>query len=528
MTWNSLHCHLNHDRTHGPGHGPHRDQTELHRETERVDGFITGTLRPRMSALRRRGAVDEWFFVRHTDEGTHVRVRFRGAGPEAVAADLARWAGTPGSGGRIRPVPYEPEVARYGGAEAVKVAERVFCRSSQVALDALDVLGAGGAPGRRVSAALGLTLATAIARGLDPWRTVAWLRRRMVSVRSHPDGPVLAPLAALRVDAQGPAVARRWRSVEAAVAVGHAHLGAWASEVRAADAELADLGAGPERRSEIWAAQLHMLHNRLGLWPQQEYALNAMLVLALRSPDGPPDVVADGPDAIDRRYLDGSRHLPTLAGKPRPPLPRLPRLPRLPPLPPLPPATPEPASPPALPFASPAAPAAASTAPCVTPRDRLPRSDAVIGLVTARPVQDVGRAGTRLRLLVHDVAGLPAGLYEGNAVDEPVLIGPPVPAADLAASLPDAAGPPAVPAAVVGVYTRFGALRARCGLRALRQAFLDAGRVAQAVAERGEALGLDLAVVGDFHDDLAQELFLLDGVDEVLACLLVVGPVRHR
>ncbi|WP_051102522.1 thiopeptide-type bacteriocin biosynthesis protein [Parafrankia elaeagni] len=520
MIWHGLHYHLNHDRAHDGAHDgahdPRRDQTELHRETELVDAFLTETLRQRMSALRSCGAVDEWFFVRHTDEGTHVRIRFRGAGPEAVAADLARWAGSPGAGGRIRPVPYEPEVARYGGAAAVSVAERVFCRSSQVALDALDVLGAGGAPGRRVSAALDLTLATVIARGLDPWRTVAWLRRRMVSVRSHPDGPVLAPLAALGANAQGPAVARRWRSVEAAVAVGHAHLGMWASEVRAADAELADLGADPERRSEIWAAQLHMLHNRLGLWPQQEYALHAMLVLALRSPDGPPDFFADGPDAADRRYLDGSRHLPTLAGKP------------LPPLPPLPPTIPEPAAPPALLFAAPAAPAATLAAPRATPRDRLPRSDAVLGLLTVRPLQDVGPGDMRLRLLVHDVVGLPAGLYEGNAADEPVLIGPPAPAADLAASLPDAGGAPAVPAAVVGVYTRFGELRARCGLRALRQAFLDAGRVAQAAATRAEALNLDLAVVGDFHDDLAQELFLLDGVDEVLACLLVVGPASHR
>ena len=139
----------------------------------------------------------------------------------------------------------------------------------------------------------------------------------------------------------------------------------------------------------------------------------------------------------------------------------------------------------------------------------------------------------RLRLVVREVAGLRPGLYELDPRTRALL---PVAAAPTTAELASASmwfGPADGSAegaidvstlpALIGLYVELGALRSRYGLRALRFAYLEAGHLAQNLALTAAATGLSLGMVGAFYDDIAHELFMLDGIDDVLAYLLPVG-----
>jgi thiopeptide-type bacteriocin biosynthesis protein len=475
VTWRSLHCAVDWP-------------------PEVADRFLTGTVGPAMAALRDRGAVDDWFFVRYTEGGPHLRIRFRGSGPDLaarVAGELA--AGAPAG---IHEARYEPEVERYGGPAAIGVAERVFCRSTEVVLARL----AGGlAPAGRVAAALDLTLATAVALDLDRLATLRWLRRRSLSSRWHRDAGTPAPVTALGAAPQGPGVARRWRAVAAAAAVGHGPVGSWAAQVRTADAELAGVLGDRHDRLRIWGAQLHMLHNRLGLRPDQEHALGALLAVSLREPDGPTDYFADGMAAADRRYLDASRYLPARAEERA--------------------ADPAPARAPDGAVWVPRGPGIplAPRPPRGVP-DEVDAGDLGALLWPAGGGPGGAWPAAGLRVAARHVRGLAPGLYEADPVTRTLLPGGPVPPADELAATWSGRWPD--PPAVLAIHVRLGALRERYGLRALRLAFLEAGRLAQHLTEGAARQGLRLDPTGEFHDDLAHEVFLLDGVDEVLACLL--------
>uniref|UniRef100_UPI003F496134 lantibiotic dehydratase n=1 Tax=Nonomuraea bangladeshensis TaxID=404385 RepID=UPI003F496134 len=82
------------------------------------------------------GSVDRWFFIRYQDPDPHLRLRFHGDPVEVNAAllpALRDWAETlcrEGLASRLSLDTYEPEVARYGGAEILEAAERVFAADS--------------------------------------------------------------------------------------------------------------------------------------------------------------------------------------------------------------------------------------------------------------------------------------------------------------------------------------------------------------------------------------------------------------
>jgi thiopeptide-type bacteriocin biosynthesis protein len=90
------------------------------------------------------GAADRWFFVRYADPDWHLRIRLHGDGdrlrletyPKLHAAletfleDGLVW--------RVQLDTYEREMERYGGAEGIEIAERVFHADSDAALAILD------------------------------------------------------------------------------------------------------------------------------------------------------------------------------------------------------------------------------------------------------------------------------------------------------------------------------------------------------------------------------------------------------
>ena len=95
------------------------------------------------------GAADRWFFIRYGDPQWHLRVRLRGSPArlreeilaalhEATAPLLAD-----GSLWKVQLDTYERELERYGGAEGIELAERIFQADSEAVLEILEMLEPG-------------------------------------------------------------------------------------------------------------------------------------------------------------------------------------------------------------------------------------------------------------------------------------------------------------------------------------------------------------------------------------------------
>lgn len=115
--------------------------------------------------------VDRWFWLRYTTPalGPHLRLRFH-ASPHVLATriqpELARLADRMHhrgllSPGALRLEPYEQEIERYGGPQAITAVENFFCADSRLALATLPLT----EDARLVIAAVG---AAEIARTLAP------------------------------------------------------------------------------------------------------------------------------------------------------------------------------------------------------------------------------------------------------------------------------------------------------------------------------------------------------------------------
>ena len=104
-----------------------------------ADRVLLDLVQPLVDELRFQNALDAWFFLRYADPDFHIRFRIHGSSSSvahalrAVNAMANSWY----VGGIVRDMsihPYEPEVDRYGGPTAVKLAERVFSADSDCTL----------------------------------------------------------------------------------------------------------------------------------------------------------------------------------------------------------------------------------------------------------------------------------------------------------------------------------------------------------------------------------------------------------
>jgi thiopeptide-type bacteriocin biosynthesis protein len=138
-----------------------------------TDELVLGTAEPFVRRCQREGWIDGWFFIRYSEYGPHVRLRLHGRGEvldEAVWPALQEhvrarypdvaferpdvpampaWPPDPAAAekekreGPVRIthaalIEYEPEIERYGGPEAIRVAERMFEVSSEAACSLLE------------------------------------------------------------------------------------------------------------------------------------------------------------------------------------------------------------------------------------------------------------------------------------------------------------------------------------------------------------------------------------------------------
>ncbi|MGI5489621.1 thiopeptide-type bacteriocin biosynthesis protein [Microtetraspora malaysiensis] len=520
--WTSLHCFL-------------------HWDTEQNDAFLTDAAGPLLAGLRADGLLEDWFFIRYGEGGPHVRIRARAVrDPEALQLSLASLIGgtdLPGAEGwtphgTVSEIAYEPEIERYGGVEAISVAEEVFCRSSEIVLEALS-----GSSASRMNTALPLMYATALGLGLDERAGAAWLRKHAAAWRLAADTPKLPPAVPL---ARSEAMLARQRdkvlgvltATRATVRDGEGLAARWAATVAHADAELAEQGVASGRRLAVWASQLHMLCNRLGVQPDEERALCWVLAGALAPEAG-----------LDQRYLESSKYppgqLPELGddeGGDRTadhpgwlattvPLPAGPALEM-----PLGQAIRERRS-----CRDYTGPVAATTLGALLRESFGGRDRPETGGWATRNFPSAGsKYSVRLRLIAWSVDGLAPGTYGvGRHGDRLYRYADAPDRAEATATsmwfattrppahqlLVDLAQVPAMLALTVHTED----LRAKYGLRALRFALLEAGHVAQNLALAATGLGLGTILVGGFYDDLVHELFAVDGVNEIALYLLPLG-----
>jgi thiopeptide-type bacteriocin biosynthesis protein len=105
-----------------------------------ADQVLAAVVRPVTQAALRSGAADCWFFIRYGDPDWHIRLRLHGE-PSRLQEEVwpaLRAAVTPllddGRVWRLQLDTYEREVERYGGAEGIVVAERLFHADSEAVL----------------------------------------------------------------------------------------------------------------------------------------------------------------------------------------------------------------------------------------------------------------------------------------------------------------------------------------------------------------------------------------------------------
>ncbi|MGP4103414.1 lantibiotic dehydratase [Nonomuraea sp. KM90] len=219
-------------------------------------------------------SVDRWFFIRYADPDPHLRLRFHGDPVDLHKHLLSRmrdWAGTLTSAGSVARFvldAYEPEVARYGGAEAIEAAERAFAADSAAVLAQLNLCERG----LLIDAEL-LTTANYvdILRGLGDSDWQNWLLSRMPRGDHHAAFQSIRREAirlidtdgdwpALATEAGGPELLEIWKSRRPAVA-------AYGQVVRrlTADKRLSS------SRLAVVRGLLHVHHNRfIGIQPTTE------------------------------------------------------------------------------------------------------------------------------------------------------------------------------------------------------------------------------------------------------------------
>lgn len=103
-----------------------------------ADQLVAQLVTPFVAHCQENNLIDQYFFIRYSENGPHIRLRLFGtptvlentvkpALQEQLLPDMdLRW------------IPYEPEIARYGGPAGIAIAEDFFHQSSQTSLQLIS------------------------------------------------------------------------------------------------------------------------------------------------------------------------------------------------------------------------------------------------------------------------------------------------------------------------------------------------------------------------------------------------------
>jgi thiopeptide-type bacteriocin biosynthesis protein len=149
-----------------------------------ADRILLETIGPLSRTLVDKGAIDRWFFIRYGDPDHHLRWRLQAASARDVTAvrkAVEKTAAALFGDGRIHRVAFETyhrEVERYGGPDALDLAEQLFHVDSEATLRLLATLtsGTAGPQARWQAAIMGVDRLLADL-GFDVARRLALMRR---------------------------------------------------------------------------------------------------------------------------------------------------------------------------------------------------------------------------------------------------------------------------------------------------------------------------------------------------------------
>jgi len=297
-----------------------------------LDRFLAQVIAPEIEALTGQKAMSEWFYIRYWENGPHVRLRLRDMDDAAFEALGARlytaakaiashaliksqdrdvqatvdgWHADPSmlpwfDQGSVYSILYEREFRRYGGTEGMIINEGWFGDSSRITLRI--VCATLGDWARREAVALRLTAISiaAIVRNRD--ELVGFLSRMAANWRNFvPDAEAADAAARETYKASSAmlenlfvAIASEPASIAPdlpVVAFQGRRVGERLDELRklANDGRLISplTGIAPRSPGELSDAlksiimsQVHMMNNRLGLTPVNEYGFARMLLYA--------------------------------------------------------------------------------------------------------------------------------------------------------------------------------------------------------------------------------------------------------
>ena len=123
-----------------------------------ADRLICNDLEDLLRRVHTVEPIAAWFFLRYRDPQWHVRLRIRvDDGPMGIAA-MTRQLEELQARGAIRRYElrtYHPEINRYGGAEALRISQKLFQASSERVPEMLRAAGEGGGAPRWLATAAG-------------------------------------------------------------------------------------------------------------------------------------------------------------------------------------------------------------------------------------------------------------------------------------------------------------------------------------------------------------------------------------
>lgn len=111
---------------------------KLYLNKENENNFLVGELAPFADAMKEKGILQNWFFVRYRDAKNHLRVRFKFASSECYLKEIQTWLAQLFQQNWIHDIQisgYEREIERYGGIKSIDDIESFFYEDTQTALD---------------------------------------------------------------------------------------------------------------------------------------------------------------------------------------------------------------------------------------------------------------------------------------------------------------------------------------------------------------------------------------------------------
>ena len=167
-----------------------------------TDRVLSETVAPLSRRLLADGTVARWFFIRYLDPDEHLRWRLQvppGGSPARVRGHVERAMRALVQAGLVRRAmfdTYEREVERYGGGDAMAIAEQWFWADSDCTVEVLDALQHDAAGDRWQAGAVSVDRLLADL-GCDLAQKLAVMRdvRRAFGQEFHVDGAFTRALA---------------------------------------------------------------------------------------------------------------------------------------------------------------------------------------------------------------------------------------------------------------------------------------------------------------------------------------------